>query len=74
MSTIHSWHPDTLVVGLQDSCPRCEQHAAHPWASLDREHKAQLRERIRHDLPPRTALEALAMRNLQTYDEEHADD
>jgi hypothetical protein len=31
----HSFHGDILLYGLDDSCPRCEQHTEHPEWSLD---------------------------------------
>lgn len=33
--TIHSPHPDTHAHGLQDDCPRCQEHAEDPISSLD---------------------------------------
>ena len=34
MST-HTRHPDTHAHGLADDCPRCNEHADHPFESLD---------------------------------------
>lgn len=63
--TVHSYHPDTLVTGLADDCPRCAEHAQHPRESLDRQHLAQLEARVLTGAPPRTATEEIAMRNWE---------
>lgn len=63
--TVHSYHPDTHTHGLQDDCERCDEHAEHPEASLDRMNLALLRDRIEHDLPPRSNNERLAMEHLR---------
>ena len=42
----HIYHPDSLEVGLVDGCPRCEEHAEHPFESLDNEHLVQLFNRV----------------------------
>jgi len=38
MSTIHTYHPDSLEHGLSDDCPRCSEHANDPLVSLDQAH------------------------------------
>lgn len=63
-AVIHTWHPDTHTHGLADGCPRCDQHAEHPEASLDRQNQALLRLRIEKGLPARSANEAKAMSKL----------
>jgi hypothetical protein len=57
----HSFHPDSHVFGLADECPRCAEHAAHPFESLDRNNLRELAYRVRAQMEPRSANEAQAM-------------
>jgi hypothetical protein len=68
MST-HTYHPDTLDVGLSDDCPRCSEHANDPLASLDPAHVDDLwRQMVRVEFtdggPYRSLAEARACRQL----------
>lgn len=40
--TLHSYHPDTHTQGLFPGCPRCEEHATNPRATLDQANLARL--------------------------------
>ncbi len=40
--TTHTYHPDTHMHGLDDDCPRCQEHIQHPAASLDSENIRRL--------------------------------
>jgi hypothetical protein len=59
--TAHSFHPDTHTHGLADDCPRCAEHAEHPYESLDAANIAALEARVRDNLSPRSKNEARAM-------------
>lgn len=37
----HSFHPDIYEAGLEESCPRCREHAEHP-DGLDAQNRARL--------------------------------
>lgn len=41
MIVSHRLHPDIYTHGLDDGCPRCQQHAEHP-EGLDRDNTARL--------------------------------
>jgi hypothetical protein len=68
---LHSSHGTTLLIPLVDGCPRCEQHAQHPFDSLDDAHLRQLTERVlawmsyKSDSSPRSNNERLAMRQIE---------
>jgi hypothetical protein len=63
----HTYHPDSHEHGLADDCPRCAEHAADPVAGLDTALLANLHDRIRRDLPGRSANERTAMLNLMEH-------
>jgi hypothetical protein len=63
--TAHIAHPDTHEHGLADGCPRCAEHAAHPFLELDARNLQQLAERCDQRLEPRGELEAIAMAQMQ---------
>lgn len=58
--TVHTPHPDSHSHGLADSCPRCQEHAAHPAASLDRENLLRLLRGECHTLLDEVAAQKLA--------------
>lgn len=60
----HTRHPDVHTHGLQDGCPRCEEHAEHPERSLDNEMLEMLHNRLRRAEPARSDTEARAMTAL----------
>lgn len=64
MST-HTVHPDIHTHGLADGCPRCEEIASNPLASLDTENLNLLLGRMTTSLPPRSANEWLAMQRIE---------
>ena len=66
MST-HGPHPPTHTHGLADGCPRCAEHAEHPFESLDAKNLRALIERLNLDLPARSDNEVIAMRALETH-------
>lgn len=41
--TTHIYHEDTHTHGLCNECERCQEHAEHPLASLDRDNLARIR-------------------------------
>ncbi len=65
--TSHGPHPSTHMYGLADGCPRCAEHAEHPFESLDSENLRALISRLNLDSPPRSENEARAMRVLETH-------
>ena len=64
--SVHTFHPDSHEHGLADGCPRCEEHAAHPFESLDQRNLRVLIARERDGLPPRSENEARAMEIVGT--------
>jgi hypothetical protein len=68
----HSHPPAIRVSGLQDGCPRCAEHAAQPFSSLDDDNLRALVNRTRgwmRDEPgqmPRSENERAAMRVVET--------
>lgn len=65
--TAHTPHPDTHEYGLADGCPRCAEHAEHPFESLDAANLAVLVHRLAVGLGPRSENEARAMRALDDH-------
>jgi hypothetical protein len=61
----HVHHPDVHIFGLQDDCPRCLEHAEHPFEALDPVMLSELNRRVRLGLEARSATEGLAMQRLQ---------
>ena len=70
--TSHTKHPDSHTHGLADDCPRCTEHAEHPFESLD---DGNLRELIGRTelwmrdaggIVPRSINELKAMRIVET--------
>jgi hypothetical protein len=61
--TTHTFHGDVHARGLFDGCPRCKELADRP-AELDDVMRVRLRDRVRRDLPARSANEAIAMRRV----------
>lgn len=57
--TTHVYHQDTHTHGLAPECPRCQEHAEHPAASLDSINIARLLRGEVHTPLDRKALEAL---------------
>jgi len=57
----HSPHPPIQTDGLADGCPRCDQHAADPFVSLDEVCLRELVSRLRDGKSPRSDNEARAM-------------
>lgn len=57
----HTVHPDTHDSGLADDCPRCDEHAQHPFESLDDTNLLNLLSRVNLDLPARSGNERKAM-------------
>lgn len=70
--TTHSYHPDAHIYGLQDSCPRCMEHAKNPLKSLDVTMLAGLQNRIDQELAPRSSAEWLAIKRLKEAQENDA--
>ena len=64
----HIYHPDMHEHGLADGCPRCEEHAMRPAASMDEGNLATLRYRIANNWPARSMNESAAMDNLAKHD------
>ena len=62
----HVYHPDIHEEGLQDGCPRCEEHSMHPFASLDDRMLGALISRVEQSLDPRSDNEAVAMLAVRT--------
>lgn len=66
----HINHPDTHTHGLADDCPRCAEHAKHPFMSLDDNNLRALilrtRAWMRDEKFPRSITENKAMRNVET--------
>lgn len=63
--TSHTYHPDTHEHGLADECPRCAEHARHPFESLDDTNLRQLIRRVREGQRPRSGAEATAMEEVE---------
>jgi hypothetical protein len=63
--TSHVLHADVHEVGLQDGCPRCEEHATHPYHSLDERMIEELERRVEDLEPPRSKAEALALEHVR---------
>jgi len=63
----HTVHQDTHSFGLADECPRCEEHASYPLASLDDENLEQLFQRLDAAQEPRSTNEARAMQQLGEF-------
>jgi hypothetical protein len=63
----HTYHEDTHEFGLADDCPRCEEHAEHPFDSLDSENILALLDRIENNLPARSDNEARAMQKMALH-------
>lgn len=61
----HTYHLDTHEHGLADECPRCNEHAEHPFESLDTRNLRNLVSRVEQDLGARSANEAKAMEEIQ---------
>lgn len=59
--TVHSYHPDVHEHGLQDGCPRCDEHANDPFLALDSVMIANLIERVNERHEPRSDNEQRAM-------------
>lgn len=57
----HTPHPDSHEHGLADDCPRCGEHAQHPFESLDDANLLNLLSRVNLDLPARSDNERKAM-------------
>ena len=64
---MHTYHDNTLIHGLADGCPRCDEHAADPMRALDDPHIADLIQRCQDGLPYRTDNEALAMNEIKFH-------
>ena len=70
----HSFHPDSHTHGLADDCPRCAEHAEHPFETLDDENLRALVARVKvwaNDTTfdptfPRSENEAKAMQIIET--------
>ena len=66
---MHTFHPDSHEHGLADDCPRCAEHAEHPFESLDRLNLAALATRtiawMRDEEFPRSVTETKAMRYME---------
>ena len=69
--TQHTQHPDTHRHGLMDGCPRCAEHAAHPFQSLDADNLralvARTRAWMRDEAMPRSDTERDAMRQVERF-------
>lgn len=70
---MHTNHDDIHIVGLQDDCPACYDHAQRPWSDLDNDMLKQLIRRNYHyrytengrvTFQPRSDTEAIAMANI----------
>jgi hypothetical protein len=65
----HNHAPAIVEYGLQDECPRCGEHAEHPFQSLDDENLTALAARtvawIRDEEFPRSETETAAMRYME---------
>lgn len=70
--SVHTLHPDSHTHGLADACPRCAEHAADPFSSLDDENlqmlvgRTQLWMRDEGDFFPRSDTEQKAMCQIET--------
>ena len=58
---IHTEHDSIGSSGLADGCPRCDEHAEHPFWGLDDSNLGSLVFRIDNDLTPRSDNERRAM-------------
>lgn len=66
MATIHNEHKGEAI--LYDGCPRCEEHAADPFADLDDGHFDGLIRKIeekKDDYIHCTEVEYIAMQNIK---------
>lgn len=63
--TTHTLHESSLKIGLVDGCERCEQHASHPFSSLDEDHLKDLILRVDNDDQPRSDNEGHAMSEIR---------
>jgi hypothetical protein len=61
--TTHTFHGDVHVRGLIDGCPRCRELADSP-VELDDVMRDHLRDRVKRNMPARSANEAIAMRHI----------
>lgn len=59
--SVHIPHLDSHEFGLADDCPRCAEHAQHPFEGLDSRNLAALAQRIEGDKEPRSKNERTAM-------------
>jgi hypothetical protein len=57
----HIFHPDSHQHGLRDDCPRCVEHSAAPFLSLDDENLIAIYTRCVNGLPARSRAERRAM-------------
>lgn len=58
----HTLHDDVHTAGLEESCPRCQEHIADPLAQLDQEMLERLYRRQYHSLGDMKAGEELHSR------------
>jgi len=63
--SVHTFHPDTHEHGLVDGCPRCAEHAEHPFESLDSRNLQALIARVEDEADARSDNEARAMRVIE---------
>ena len=63
--TSHIEHPDDGDMRLVDGCPRCGEHALHPFDSLDDSMLSALLYRVEKQMASRTTNEALAMNAIR---------
>lgn len=65
----HNHAPAIAEGGLQDDCPRCDEHAEHPFDSLDDSNLKNLVERtvawMHDEAMPRSRNEWVAMRKVE---------
>jgi hypothetical protein len=59
--SVHTPHPPIETAGLHDGCPRCDEHARDPFATLDESTLRHLGLRIHQGRPARSDNEARAM-------------
>lgn len=65
--TVHTSHPPSHTHGLADDCPRCAEHAEHPFESLDTVNLRELLYRVNLDLPARSGNERRAMDAIEAH-------
>lgn len=63
--TMHTEHPSIPDNGLDDSCPRCAEHAERPFQGLDHRNLSGLIYRVQTVERPRTTNEAIAMAKVR---------